>query len=120
MSMTFGVIKLSVLLLYRRLFLGRLFNRYSLAMCAVIILWSLSFFFAFAFQCHTDIVHWWTSAATIEKYCDNTNALNLAFVISDVLTDLMILIIPIPIVWKLQMSTTTKIGLTGIFLLGLL
>lgn len=120
MALTFGIIKLSVLLLYRRLFVGRLFNRYSLAMCVVIVLWSLSFFFGFAFQCGTDIAHWWTSAATIKAYCDNTNAVNLGFVISDVITDVMILIIPIPIIWRLQMSTKHKIGLTGVFLLGLL
>lgn len=119
MTLTFGIIKMSVLLLYRRLLVGPLFNRYSLAMCFVIALWSLSFFFAFAFQCGTDIAHWWTSAATIKAYCDNTNAVNLGFVISDVITDFMILIIPIPIVWGLQMSNAHKIGLTGVFLLGL-
>lgn len=63
----------------------------------------LSFFFAFAFQFVTNIANCWTSAATIKAYCDNTNAVNLGSVISDVLTDVMILIIPIPVVWKLQM-----------------
>lgn len=120
MALTYGIIKLSVILLYRRLFVGRLFNRYSLALCVVIALWSLSFFFAFAFQCGTDIANWWTSPATIKAYCDNTNAVILGLVISDVLTDVMILLIPIPIIWKLQMSTKNKIGLTGVFLLGLL
>ncbi len=120
MALTFGIIKLSVLLLYRRLFVGPIFHRYSLAMCVVIVLWSLSFFFAFAFECGTDIAHSWTSVTTIKAYCDNTNALTLGFVVSDVITDFMILIIPLPIVWRLQMSTAHKIGLTGVFLLGLL
>lgn len=120
MSLTFGIIKLSVLLLYRRLFVGALFNFYSLAMCVVIALWSLSFFFAFAFQCGTDIANWWTSATTIEAYCDNTSALSVGFVISDIITDFMILITPLPIVWRLQMSTANKVGLTAIFLLGML
>ena len=120
MSLTFGIIKLSVLLLYRRLFIGSLFDFYSLTMCGVIALWSLSFFFAFAFQCGTDIANWWTSAATIEAYCDNTGALSVAFAISDVITDLMILITPLPIVWRLQMSVANKVGVTAIFLLGML
>ena len=120
MSLTFGIIKLSVLLLYRRLFVGSLFNFYSLVMSGVIALWSLSFFFAFAFQCGTDIANWWTSAATIETYCDNTSALIVCFAISDVITDLMILITPLPIVWRLQMSVANKVGLTAIFLLGML
>ena len=120
MCLTFGMIKLSVLLLYRRLFVGPIFNLYSLAMCGVIALWSLSFFFALAFQCGTHIAASWTSLAMIEAYCDNTSALNVAFVVSDVITDVMILIIPLPIVWRLQMSTANKIALTGIFLLGML
>ena len=120
MAITYVIIKLSGILLYRRLFVGSLFNRYFLVLYVVIMLWSLSFFFAFAFQCGTDITHWWTSAATIKAYCDNTNAVNLGFVISDVLTDAMILMIPIPIIWNLQMSTVNKVGLSGVFLLGLL
>lgn len=46
----------------------------------------------------TELWYFWTSAATIEKYCDNTDAIELGFVVSDVATDLMILAIPLPIV----------------------
>ena len=120
MALAFGVIKMSVLLLYRRLFVGRSFNHYSLIMCGVIALWSLGFFFAFAFECGTDLANYWTSAETIERYCVNTDALDVGFVISDVLTDVFILAIPIPIIWKLHMSIVNKVGLTCIFLLGLL
>lgn len=118
LTLTLGMIKMSVLLMYRRLFLGTLFSRYSLLMCVVIVLFSLSFFFAFAFQCRTNIQNWWTSVETIERYCDNTGAIDFGFVIADVLTDIMILVIPIPIVWRLQLSTPQRIGLIGIFLLG--
>lgn len=120
MTLAFGVIKMSVLLLYRRLFVGRSFNHYSLVMCGVIALWSLGFLFAFAFECGTNLANYWTSVHTIEQYCVNTDALYVGFVVSDILTDIMILAIPIPIVWKLQMSVVNKVGLTCIFLLGLL
>ena len=89
-------------------------------MCFVIALFSMSFLFAFAFQCGTNIASWWTSAATIKADCDNTNAVNLGFTVADVITDAMILIIPIPIVLRLQMSTGRKVGVIGAFLLGLL
>ena len=118
MILAFGVIKMSVLLLYRRIFVGRTFNHYSLVMCGVIALWALGFFFAVAFSCGTNLANFWTSAQTIEQYCVNTNALYLGFAISDVLTDILILAIPIPIVWKLHMSVENKVGLTCIFLLG--
>ena len=120
MALAFGIIKLSVILLYRRLFVGRLFNRHSLAPFTLISLWSLSFFFTTAFQCGTRIEYWWTSQVTIRRFCVDTNALNLGFSISDVVTDLMVLATPLPIIWKLQMSTSQKLELMSIFILGLL
>ena len=120
LTLTLGVIKLSVLLLYRRLFVGSLFHHYSMTMCMVTVLWSLSFCFAFAFQCGTRLQYFWTSVAAIEEHCDDTNAIELAFVVTDVATDLMVLAIPQPIVWKLHLSTPQKVGLCGIFLLGTL
>lgn len=64
----------------------------------MIVLRSFGFFFAFTFECGTDLAHYWTSAQAIEQYCVDTNALDVGFVVSNVLTDLLILAIPIPIV----------------------
>ena len=118
--MAFGAIKLSVVLLYRRIFVGSLFNRYSLIMCALIILWSASFLFTSAFACGTNIAYLWRGPATMKEYCLDVGAVNLGFGVSDVSIDIMILVTPIPIVWKLKMSMANKIGLMAVFLLGLL
>ena len=56
----------------------------------------------------------------MKEHCVDIGALSLGFGVSDVSIDIMILAIPIPVVWKLQMSTANKIGLIGVFLLGLL
>lgn len=120
MFLTLGVIKLSVLLFYRRLFVGSIFRNYTLALCVIIVLWSFSFFFATAFQCGTHLDSYWTSVALIEKYCTNTAAIDLGFAVSDVVTDLMIIATPQPVVWQLQMSKPQKLALCGIFGLGLL
>lgn len=116
----FAVIKVSILLLYRRIFIGRIFNYYTIAMCILIICWSLAFFLATAFQCGTKIEYWWTSTKTIQTYCFDTAELELAYGVSDVITDLMVLVTPIPIIWKLQMSSAQKVALSGVFLLGFL
>ena len=76
--------------------------------------------FAFAFMCGPDLSNAWISLATYEEHCDNTSALSLAFVASDVGTDLLALAIPIPIVWKLQKTALQRLAICGIFLLGLL
>lgn len=120
MNLVFGFIKLGVLVLYRRIFVGKTFERFSLGMCVLIGLWPLAFFFTTAFQCKTDAAAWWTSAKTSALYCDKSQDIELGFVVSDVATDLMILAIPVPQMWKLQISVWRKIIITCIFLLGLL
>ena len=120
MPLTYGLIKLSVLFLYRRLFFGTVFRWYSLAVLILLASWSIAFFFAFAFQCGTHPQYWWTSVETIQKYCSRDDISSLVFAVTDVFTDLLVLATPIPIIWKLQMSRTNKIGLSFIFMLGLL
>lgn len=120
MTIAFGVIKLSVLLLYRRLFIGTFFDRYSIAMCVLIVLWSLSFLFSCAFSCGTQIKYAWTGPADTEAHCIDAAAWSVAFAATDVATDLMVLAIPVPIVWRLQKTSGEKLGICGIFLLGLL
>ena len=120
MTLDFGAIKLSVLLLYRRIFIGPYFKIYSAIMIALVALWCTSFFFATAFQCGTNIAYWWTSTATIHEYCVDTARAELALAISDIITDIMILAIPLPMIWKLHLTPGQKVGLYFIFLLGLL
>lgn len=37
---------------------------------------------------------------------------------ANVVTDVLILLVPMPVVWSLQMRTTQKIGVCGVLLLG--
>ena len=115
-----GLIKSSVMLFYRRIFVGQSFNRYSIFMCFVILAWCLAFFLSTAFQCGSRVWAWWTSVKTIKTYCDNTADQELVFAVLDVVTDLMVLITPLPLIWKLKMPQPQKLALCGIFLLGLL
>ena len=86
----------------------------------LITCWSLAFFFAFAFQCGTHPEYWWTSLQTIEQYYNDNAKRDLAFAVSDVVTDLMILGTPVPIVLRLQMGRLERVGLCVIFGLGTL
>lgn len=50
--------------------------------------------------------------------CINAIPMYLSQVYSDVVLDVLILAIPIPLVWKLQLPVKQKIAVLGIFLLG--
>ena len=120
MAIAFGVIKLSVLLLYRRIFIGSLFHVWSLTICGLIIMWSLSFTLGFGFECGTDASHLWRSTKDSTSHCIDTTSISMAFAVSDLITDLLILAIPIPFVLRLQKSLGERLQICGIFLLGLL
>lgn len=120
MSLTFGLIKISVVSFYRRIFVGQGFRRWSTGLLIFIGLWMLAFFLSLVLWCGVHPAAGWTSYKDILRYCVNLADLELAFAVTDTITDLAVILTPIPILWTLQLSVNRKIALTGIFLLGFL
>lgn len=105
---------------YRLIFDGRAFNILSLSVLIFLGMWTTAYFFATAFQCGSDITNFWGTTASTLYQCVNTEVLQVSYTVTDVFTDLVVLAIPIPFLWKLQMKKSKKIGLILTFLLGLL
>ena len=118
-TLVFGFTKLSVLLFYKRVFRGNTFNAAVWTMIGIVFVWTVSFFFANLLQCYPIWINWNASGAQADQ-CIKTNAMYLAQAWTDVLTDIMILSLPVPCIWALQMPARHKVGVTAIFLLGLL
>ena len=118
-TLTFGLTKLSVLLFYKRVFRGNTFNFAVWTMISIVGVWSVAFFFANLLQCYPIWLNWEASGAQATS-CIQTNMMYLAQAWTDVLTDMMILSLPIPCIWALQMPPRHKVGVTAIFLLGIL
>ncbi|MCJ1312210.1 hypothetical protein MMC25_005884 [Agyrium rufum] len=113
-----GPTKLSVLMFYRRIFNGRLFDGISISLIVVVVAWTIAFFFGNLFECTPISVNW--TGSGMDGKCVNEIPLYLAQAYSDVVVDVMILSLPVPMIWKLQMPTARKVGICGIFLLGAL
>nr|AUW30967.1 putative GNAT-family acetyltransferase [Cladonia uncialis subsp. uncialis] len=116
-----GAIKLSFVFFFRRIFVVNKSSRFAhvtTAMIVVISLWIVAFFFGFLLACkdHTSI--WWNAAS--QNSCFNFLAFENGFALSDSLMDVMIMAMPVPMVWRLHMTTGRKIAVTGIFAFGLL
>ena len=118
-TLTFGLTKLSVLLFYKRVFRGNTFNAAVWTMISIVGVWTTAFFFANLLQCYPIQLNWEASGA-LAASCIQTNTMYLAQAWTDILTDVMILSLPIPCIWALQMPARHKVGVTAIFLLGLL
>lgn len=70
------------------------------------------------FQCNPRQEIWNKLETT--GYCYNTNAIDKASGVFNVITDFAILILPMYSIWKLQMSLRNKILITCVFAIGFL
>lgn len=110
---TYSCIKLSVLFFYRRIFYQRrTFRILNNLLILLITIWGLMFMFMEAFTCGADSNH--------GHPCAPQEWLVLWFAITDVLGDVAVLALPYPCIRALQMSQREKVGLGGIFMLGML
>jgi hypothetical protein len=119
--LSIGLIKLSVVFLYRRIFtISRIFNLYSWFLTGLIVAWMIAFLGSNIFQCGSHPAAAWSSAKQIIKYCDDIDGATAALALTELIMDLMILAAPMPIIWRLQMTLSQKMQVMGIFALGYL
>ena len=116
---TSALVKASLLLLYYRCFgVSRPFRTALYISAGVIVCWYLAVLFATIFQCVPVAAFWDRNIKN--KTCVNLSLFSTDAGITNLLTDVMILCLPMPMVWTLHTNKTQKVTLTGIFLLGFL
>lgn len=112
-------IKLSILLFYCRLFpkqsTSKRWRNCVYAMAVFFICYFISATTVVIFQCRPISFTWMRKG--------NGKCINgLPFIYFSqslqVLTDILILTLPIPVIWRLRLPRSKKIGVLGIFLLG--
>ena len=110
-----GLVKLSILCLYGRLFSAA---RYPVTIKVFLFLtsaWLVSFIFATFFQVWPLRCNWVTCIPTT-----NYTVMYVCCSVTDVLLDIAILCVPSSFIRTLHISRSQKIGLSGIFGLGVL
>ncbi|KAL4999597.1 hypothetical protein BDV10DRAFT_184229 [Aspergillus recurvatus] len=123
MIAAYGCIKLSLIFFYRRLLTvikWSAFDIVCLVHAVLIVMWALALFLLFLFGCKTKIYLHWAPLSEVQRQCGDPLAPEMALVVSDLVTDLMILALPMPIIWRLQMKWTRKLSVSLVFLVGLL
>lgn len=118
-----GFVKCSILLFYRRIFCAGIgirdpFDLTTRIMLFVLVLWGVAFSLAFGFICGLDFSENWTPVNISGDQCPNPIPLLDAYVISDAILDLGLLIMPVPLIWKMQMPIRKRLTVASIFLLG--
>lgn len=108
--------KVSLLIFYFRLSPQRWFKRAVWISLAIIAGYSIGIFFALVFACDPIAMSW--DATITEGTCINRPSLYIATAAANIISDLILFALPIPIVVKLQIPRRQKVGLSFIFAVG--
>lgn len=96
-----GLIKLAILLCYRRIFTGRTFSIVNGFMIGLVVAWMVTFLIASITACGKHINYLWGTYADYSASCIDTFVLTMALAVTDFVIDLMILTEPLPwVCWK--------------------
>lgn len=118
--------KASILLLYQRLFKPSKVTKWIIHSTLVLVVtYHLAIMFATIFACAPRKKAWdvrWGGGECVKQTRDTPKIvqITIAGAAVNVFTDVMILIIPVPVVWKLQLPRRQKIAVLAIFATGAL
>ncbi|KAL8675893.1 MAG: hypothetical protein Q9186_007527 [Xanthomendoza sp. 1 TL-2023] len=112
-----SVTRLSLLAFYHRIFPVKRFTIVAIITGCILIAWWLSFIFAILFSCYP-IESFWNKA--IIGRCVNEHTLSWGVTGSELATNIIMLVLPIPWLWHLRLAWTKKLALIGLFMLGCL
>lgn len=105
-AIAFGLVKLSVLYFYRRIFFSRTFKTLTTIMIVFVGAWAISFFVAYLFRCGTNFWALWAPLMYLVEHCYDSKPLFYSLAISDVITD--VLILSLPLFWVCCLSFTSQ------------
>lgn len=108
--------KLAILALYRRLFPKKNIRIVIHVLMGVLFALTVSTIVTVSVACRPYAANW--HSAMPGDVCINREAFFIWGSIPNIVTDIVMLIVPIPVVWNLHTTTRLKIGLTATFAIG--
>lgn len=111
------LVKCSVLVFYMRVFATQTMQRLSMATIGFVIAWCVGHMFAMVFICHP-VAFWWDISIP-GGYCLDQLPIYVSLIITNILSDIVIMALPMVTIWELKMKTTEKLALTAAFALGI-
>jgi hypothetical protein len=114
-------VKISLFLLYRHLFLSTRLHKLIDITIAYSVAWGIAFVGVAIFSCRPIHAFWEFSLQALPStYCINNRAWYVGQAVPNILTDILVLLMPIKQVWALQLDKRSKLALVFIFALGIL
>ena len=115
------LVKLSLLLLYLRIFTSVRHIRILIfiGIAFHLILYTTSFVLEFVF-CYPRRGQSFLTSFTAPRCAGNAAELGIAQGVGNIIGDFGLLLTPVPVIWKLQLSFKKKVGVTAMFMTGFL
>jgi len=109
------LIKLSILHFYLTVFKLKAFKIVTYVVIGLCISFWFGAFFATAFFCTPPQKEWYPNTP---GHCGDSDKLYAACASTDLAIDVIVIMLPMPVLWSLQLRTARKIALTFVFGLG--
>lgn len=109
-------VKLGILAFYYRVFVHSLFRRVVLALAALVLAWGIGITVTLFLACRPLSAYW---DVNVPGECLKMITFTYFTNIFNLITDVFIFLLPVPIIWHLQLQTKKKLMLSLIFCLGL-
>ena len=110
-------IKLSILALYYRIFINEAFRKIVVAVATFVVLWLITIEIPLAVICRPTQAFW---NPHLSKNCLSATAMIYYITTSNLVTDLVVFILPIPVIIRLHTTTRNKLALCFLFSIGIL
>lgn len=110
-----GFVKLSILALYKRIFSTKKMGYAVNFMAVFVIIWVIGNFIAGAINC-LPVAKFWDQS--LEGACMDLASFSYGQQIPNILSDAIILVMPLKVVWSLPITKSQKMLLSGVFILG--
>lgn len=109
------LLKVSIMLLFSRIFETPVWHRMTQAVLIFFALKVIAFLFPLIFQCNPLEAVWDPS---VHGQCLSIGAIGFAGAGLSITEDLVLLVLPIPTLWRLQLGLTKRIWLIVLFGIG--
>ncbi|VUC28925.1 unnamed protein product [Clonostachys rosea] len=116
-SATINLSKLAILVVYKRLFPQRGMRICIWVLAGILVLHSIVGVIVLFVACRPFPVNW-GSLEMQSTHCFDRIALFLWYSLPSIITDVILILFPLPVIWKLQLTNKLKIALTVTFLIG--
>ena len=114
-AISIPAIKISILFLYRRIFPSKTFKQLLILTGAFLVAYSITLTLGIIFQCVPLKSIW---IIEMQGTCIQIGTFSVTMSVINVITDVILLILPMPMLWNLKISTTRRWQLMLTFALG--